>query len=159
MRMTARILGAALCVAGLASTEAAVAADRSAAYGSHGYARHDTAIARGYSGNLPSCADAHVHGYIASAFASREREYWGTGLSLSAFTRPVELGYRSWGPEFIPRRFCSASTVTNDGRRRAVYWLVAESLGTFSIGPGVDWCVTGLDYSYAYAPDCKMARP
>lgn len=114
---------------------------------------------RGYSGQLPSCADPGVHADIASSFAGREREYWGSSLELSSFTRPTEIGYRSWGPEFVPRRFCSASAYTSDGRKRQVYWLVAERQGFASVGTGVEWCVTGLDRSYAFAPGCKMARP
>lgn len=152
--MKTRILGAVLGLAGLAAADAAPAADLPY--------RHRPAravVTETVDPRLPSCADAGVHGYIVRAFAAREREYWGSGLVLSDFTRPYELGYRSWGSDFIPRRFCGAHTVTNDGRRREVYWLVAESLGTFGVGPGVDWCVTGLDRHYAYAPNCKMARP
>ncbi len=116
-------------------------------------------LVRGFSGALPSCADPGVQARIQSSFASREREYWSSGLELSSFTHYRELGYRSWGPEFVPRRFCGAEAYTSDGRRRGVYWLVADSQGFAGVGTGVEWCVTGLDRSYAFAPNCKMARP
>lgn len=117
------------------------------------------AVARGYTGLLPSCGDAHVHGEVAGAFSQTERLYWGTDLRLTAFIRPREIGYRTWGPSFIPRRFCSAGTYTTDGRLRTVVYSIAERQGFASLGWGVEWCVTGLDRSLAYAPDCKMARP
>ncbi|MGA0533315.1 hypothetical protein [Hansschlegelia sp. KR7-227] len=145
---------------GLAASGAAEAADyrgtRAQVVATHG---QGSALNRGYSGRLPSCADPRVHGTIAGYFARREREYWGSSLELTAFTRPTELGYASWGGEFIPRRFCSAHTVTTDGRRRQIYWVIAEGMAPGSVGPGFDWCVTGLDRHYAFAPDCKMARP
>jgi hypothetical protein len=120
----------------------------------------DPAYVRPYSGVLPVCHDPSIHGQIASSFAAREREYWHSGLVLSsAFYHPVELGYRSWGHSFIPRRFCEATAATNDGVTRKVFWLVAEKQGAFSTAPGIDWCVTGLDRNRTYAPDCKMEQP
>ncbi|MET0315145.1 MAG: hypothetical protein ABW275_12180, partial [Hansschlegelia sp.] len=50
-----------------------------------------TPFYRGYSGALPSCADPSVHSRIAGSFAGREREYWGSSLELSPFTRPTEI--------------------------------------------------------------------
>ncbi|MBB3971581.1 hypothetical protein [Hansschlegelia beijingensis] len=153
--LIAAAAGALLCIA---SGGAASAADYGYGGGSTARSASDS-FYRGYTGRLPSCADPHVHRQIRDAFAKRERMYWHSGLALSGFVRPAELGYRSWGVEFIPRRFCSAEAFTNDGVRRHVYWLVAEGQQWLSLGPGVDWCVTGLDRNYAYAPDCKMARP
>lgn len=137
----------------------AAAPAQAADYIAHkGYAG-DAGIYRGYTGVLPSCADPAVHSYIARRFAGTEREYWNSSLELTEFTRPRELGYRTWGYSFIPRRFCTAKTYTTDGRKRDVVFNIAEGLGGGSIGWGVEWCVTGLDRSYAYAPRCKMARP
>lgn len=120
--------------------------------------QNDLALTRGYSGALPSCADEGVQRQIAGAFSAREREYWGSSLTLSPFVHPVELGYRSWGASFVPRRFCAAGVATNDGKLRHVYWNVGEQLG-FALSTGLEWCVTGLDRNHAYSPDCKMARP
>jgi len=153
--LIAAAAGALLCFAG---TGAASAADYSSGASAGGNTAH-ASLYRGFTGRLPSCADPRVHHQIRDAFAKRERMYWHSGLALSDFARPAELGYRSWGAEFIPRRFCSAEAVTNDGVRRQVFWLVAEGQQWLSLGAGVDWCVTGLDRNYAFAPECKMARP
>ena len=147
-----------LCVLATALSAAATTAF-AADYGRTRTYQHDAAAERGYTGLLPSCADPDVHGKVAGAFSQTERLYWGTDLQLTTFIRPREIGYRTWGPSFVPRRFCSAGTVTTDGRLRTVVYSIAERQGPASLGYGVEWCVTGLDRSLAYAPDCKMARP
>jgi hypothetical protein len=121
--------------------------------------RADPAQSRGYTGALPSCADPEVEGRIAHGFAQTERTYWGSDLQLTGFVRQAEIGYRPWGRSFIPRRFCTATTVTTDGRRRQVSYSIREWQSWGTLSWGVEWCVGGLDRSYAYAPDCKMARP
>ncbi|WP_271199216.1 hypothetical protein [Methylopila turkensis] len=139
-------------VAVVAAGSAASAAD---------YARYESrqTVFRGYTGALPACGDERVLGHIAGRFASRERGYWGSSLELAGFSRTRELGYRSWGAEFIPRRFCAARVVTTDGRKRSVYYEIGEGFAFAGAGWDVNWCVTGLDRNLAYAPGCKMARP
>lgn len=124
------------------------------------YARHEPVILdRGYRGALPGCEDPHVHSKVAGAFAETERIYWGSRLQLTTFIRPRELGFRSWGYSFVPRRFCSATTHTTDGRRREVVYSIAEGQNFAGVGYGVEWCVTGLDRPRAYSPACRAARP
>jgi hypothetical protein len=109
--------------------------------------------------HLPACDNPNIYRRIASRFASRDATYWHTGLRVTGFTQPQELGYRPWGPDFVPRRFCSAMALTNEGALRPVYYAIGEGLGDVGIGTGVTWCVAGTDWNYAYAPDCKMAQP
>lgn len=108
---------------------------------------------------LPPCDSPGVFRKIAVAFEDKESEYWHSDLTLVTFNSPVELGYRPWGPEFIPRRFCVARTLVSDGIEREVYYSVGKDTGTLGIFDGVTWCVTGLDRNLAYAPGCKMAGP
>lgn len=121
--------------------------------------RADVGVERGYTGLLPACDDPAVESRVSGGFAATEREYWGSGLALSPFARQREIGYRSWGASFIPRRFCTANVVTNDGRRRLVSYNIRENQGFGSLSWGVEWCVSGLDRHHSYAPSCKMARP
>ena len=116
-------------------------------------------FSRGYTGLLPSCADPEVERRITSNFAHTERTYWNSDLQLTAFHRFGELAFSPWGPTFIPRRFCSAKTVTTDGKRREVVYSVREWQSWGTLSWGVEWCVTGLDRSMSYAPNCKMAAP
>jgi hypothetical protein len=114
---------------------------------------------RGYTGVLPACDDGKVLRRITWAFAEREKLYWEPVLSLQAFEIPHEVAYMPWGNEFIPRRYCRTNVLVSDGKKRPLWYSIGEGLGEASIGWGVEWCVTGLDYNRSFAPACKMARP
>ncbi len=112
-----------------------------------------------YSGEVPGCADPSVLAQIIGQFDQRESEYWGSGLTLDGFFEVAETGLRSNGPSFIPRRYCKARAGFNDGVMRKVTYTVGEQLGFIGIGPGVTWCVAGLDRNHAFAPHCRAAGP
>jgi hypothetical protein len=112
-----------------------------------------------YTGNLPACNDPGVLGTITSRFSSKESEYWASGLQIASFDQIGEAGYRTNGPDFIPRRYCAARALLNDGRMHQVTYWIGENLGMIGIGYGVEWCVAGLDRNWAYAPNCRAARP
>ncbi len=112
-----------------------------------------------YSGQINACDDPAVLGRIQSRFSAKEIEYWNSTLEIRGFDRVRQIGLRSWGLDHIPRRYCMARAMMNDGRRRAVSYWVGEDLGIIGWGFGVEWCVHGLDRNLAFAPDCKMARP
>jgi hypothetical protein len=111
----------------------------------------------GYSGALPPCADPSVLAEISSSFADREAEYWNSGLVIATFESAGEFGYRSTGLSFIPRRYCQARALFNDGRRRRVVYNIGEALGFIGLGSGVTWCVEGLDRNHAFSPNCRAA--
>lgn len=139
------------CLAGLASADAA---------GRRYVAPPDRAEERIVSmyGNLPGCDDPAVLSHLTNSFDSREATYWGPLQALS-YDRIAQLGFRSWGDDFIPRRFCTARLMLNNGVFHRVDYSVRENLGLFGMTWNVNWCVAGLDRQRSYAPDCKMARP
>ena len=108
---------------------------------------------------LPLCNHPGLFTTIASDFADKEREYWRSGARLVSFEAPIELGYRPWGPEFIPRRFCRTRAMASGGTVHDVFYSVGYQTGTLGIVHGVTWCVAGYDRNLAYAPGCKMAAP
>jgi len=112
-----------------------------------------------YSGMLPACDDPGVLSRIQSRFWNREAEYWNSGLEILGYDRVREIGFRSNGADYIPRRYCMARAYLNDQTARDVSYSVGEDLGFIGWGYGVEWCVSGLDRNYAFAPNCKMARP
>jgi hypothetical protein len=112
-----------------------------------------------YSGALPSCADPSVLERVSSKFAGVEDEYWKSGLKIVSYDFIREISYRGDGLDLIPRRYCQAKGIFNDGRVRPVTYNIGEELGFSSYGFGVELCVGGLDRENAYAPNCKMARP
>jgi hypothetical protein len=108
---------------------------------------------------LPLCSHPSLFTTIASDFEDKERGYWHSGARLTSFEEPVELGYRPWGPEFIPRRFCRTRAMVSAGTVHDVYYSVGYQTGTLGIVHDVIWCVDGYDRNLAYAPGCKMAGP
>jgi hypothetical protein len=127
-----------------------------------GLADTPPAEARGlvpYLGVIPACDEASVLAQIQSEFEHRETSFWQSGLVIEGFGEPREIGFRSNGLSYIPRRFCRAQALLNDGHQRNVTYEIAEALGFIGIGHGVTWCVTGLDRNHAFSPACKAAGP
>jgi hypothetical protein len=112
-----------------------------------------------YRGVLPRCDDPAVFGRIQTLFYQREAEFWKSGLAITGFDRAHEIGYRSNGLDYIPRRYCVAEALLNDSKVRKVSYSIDEDLGTIGFGFEVEWCVSGLDRLNAYAPHCTLAQP
>jgi hypothetical protein len=119
----------------------------------------DPAENRGYTASLPGCDDPAVLGSLSSSFSKRERRFADGRLAVAAFGHVKSLGFRPWGADYIPRRFCSATAQFNDGLVRRVDYSVREGLGLWGWTWDVNWCVQGLDRHWTYQPECQMARP
>lgn len=113
-----------------------------------------------YAGRIPVCDNPDVLGKISSRFSDTESEYWHSGLEIVSFREVAEIGLRSTGLDFIPRRYCIARATFNTGAVSTVSYAIGEDLGIIGFpGWGVDWCVEGLDRNRAASPACKMKRP
>jgi hypothetical protein len=112
-----------------------------------------------YASDLPPCNDWRVLSEITNRFAGREAVYWGSGLAVVNVDEIHEIGYRTNGETYIPRRYCAARGDFNDGISRGISYEIGENLGFVGIGWGVTWCVVGLDRNHAYSPRCKMTGP
>ena len=112
-----------------------------------------------YSGTVKVCEDPSAVGYIQGAFAERELDYWHSGLTILAFEDVREIGFRSTGLDYIPRRYCQARAIMNDHKVRSVSYQIVEGGGSIGFTDNVIWCVTGLDRDNAFQPACKMAEP
>ena len=112
-----------------------------------------------YSGIVPPCTEPGALEAIQSRFHDRETEYWHSGLEITAFNRVDEIGFRSNGLDYIPRRYCVAQAIMSDQKLRTVSFSIGEATGSIGFTDAVDFCVAGLDRFDAYAPSCKMARP
>ena len=113
-----------------------------------------------FSGDMPTCDDPSILGKISSRFSSREG-YWDSGLQIASFQGIVEVGYRSNGLDYYPRRYCMGSAVLNDGKARKITYAIggSESGWLGVLGSGVEWCIEGLDRNFAYGGNCRAARP
>jgi hypothetical protein len=108
-------------------------------------------------GRLPACE--HGLNSIVWEFAQKEDRFWNTGARILSFERVREIAYSPWAPGTIPRRFCTAVALVNDGRKHTVNFWIGEGTGLIGASWGVRWCVVGFDHNWAYNPNCKMARP
>jgi len=120
-----------------------------------------------YSGNLPSCDAPWAVQTIMWRFQQTRSEFWHSDLQMLFFDRIRELGYRSNGLSYIPRRYCAARVFLNDCdprvddrcKGRAVIYAIGENTNMIGWNDGVMWCVIGLDPSLAYAPNCQALKP
>ena len=112
-----------------------------------------------YSGQVPPCWAAGALSDIQTRFSAREDEYWHSGLSIAGFEDVHEIGFRSNGLDYIPRRYCQAHAVMSDQKVRTVDYSIVEAGGSIGFTDGVEWCVVGLDRENGFSPACQMAKP
>jgi hypothetical protein len=112
-----------------------------------------------FHANLPACEDAGVLDTLSSRFAARESRYWNSPLTVVGVEYPRQIAFRTNGLDVVPRRYCTATATTSDLKRRKVDYAIIEADGFLGFSWGLEYCVGGLDRSYAYAPYCKMVRP
>jgi hypothetical protein len=110
-----------------------------------------------YDGRVSECERALRT--ISSQFQEKESTFWNSPLQITGFDRIHETAFRPWQSDNIPRRYCSANAMLNDGKQRTVHYSIIEDGGYAAHGEGVEWCVTGLDRNWAYNPGCRAARP
>ncbi len=112
-----------------------------------------------YDAVVPLCEEAGPLDVIQSRFAQKEGRFWESELRIVGFEKVHEIAFRPWVADAIPRRFCRAVALVNDGKKRPVYYSINEDTGLIGASWGVEWCVVGLDRNWAFNPACRMARP
>jgi len=112
-----------------------------------------------YAGVLPTCTDPGVFERIRSLFHDRETEFWKSGLEIVNLDQVREIGFRTEGLDYIPRRYCRAQVYLNNQAVRPVSYSIVEDAGFAGFGYDVEWCVAGLDRNDAYGGYCRDARP
>jgi opacity protein-like surface antigen len=112
-----------------------------------------------YSGDIEQCDDSVALAYIKYYFADKEAEFWHSSLEILGFDNIKEIGYRSNGVQFIPRRYCVAQAHLNDQTTHAIVYQIQEHMGFAGYSDNEEWCVVGLDRNLAYAPACAILKP
>ncbi len=112
-----------------------------------------------YDGVLPPCDAPAALNKIRGRFSEKEGRFWHSDLAIVGFEKIRETAFRTWAPNTIPRRFCSAIVEISDGIKRPIHYAIGEDTGMIGASNGVEWCVVGLDRNMAFSPGCKMARP
>ncbi len=112
-----------------------------------------------YDAAVLHCDDGCVLNAISFYFWRQQADFWHSDLTIQSFDAVSQTGFRTNGPEFIPRRYCTARALFNDGRERMVKYNVINNGGFIGINHGVEFCVVGLDQNHAYSPACSAAGP
>jgi hypothetical protein len=110
-----------------------------------------------YDGVVAECEAALPT--ITSQFQEKESTFWNSALQITGYARVHETAFRPWQSDNVPRHFCTADAMLNDGKPRTVHYSIIEDGGFAGYGQGVEWCVVGLDRNWAYNPRCRAARP
>ncbi len=117
--------------------------------------------------HVPVCDDPAVLSTITGRFGDTENTYWGGVHAIAGYERVREIGFRSNGLDYIPRRYCVAKALIVNPRvppperpkSQTVVYSVGASEGIIGWTWGVEWCVVGLDREHAYEPACAVLRP
>ena len=112
-----------------------------------------------FSGDLPQCDDADYLTWIQARFAEKESTYWNSPLTIVGIDEVRQIGFRSNGAQYIPRRYCVADAHMSDLKTRRVIYQIQERTGFAGYAGSTEWCVVGLDRNNAYAPGCSVLRP
>ena len=112
-----------------------------------------------YDQVVPPCDNRTTLNRIIGDFQIKEAQFWNSRLEIVGIANIQQTALLPWAAQSIPRRFCSATAVINDGARHAMYYSIVEDTGLIGIDWGVNFCVVGLDRNFAYGPACRAARP
>jgi hypothetical protein len=112
-----------------------------------------------YDNTVPLCTEHGPLDKIMTRFGTKEYRFWNSDLEIVGFDNIREVAWEPWSSGTIPRRFCTASVMISDGKRRQINYSIIEDGGIIGTGYGVEWCVVGLDRNWAYNPSCRWARP
>ncbi|MBN9071228.1 MAG: hypothetical protein J0H34_06395 [Rhizobiales bacterium] len=58
----------------------------------------------------------------------------------------------------VARRYCGATALLSDGRKREVWYLIENGLGFAGMGDNVEFCVSGFDRWMVYNGRCRVLR-
>jgi hypothetical protein len=112
-----------------------------------------------YDAVMPPCDYPAALDKIIGNFHSKEVRFWNSELQILGIENIHQTAVLPWAAQDIPRRFCSGTAVINDGAKRAIFYSIAEDTGMIGVDWGVEFCVVGLDRSFAFGPACRAARP
>lgn len=143
-RLPALMTGLAMCVAGMAPSLPAQAADVLGAYpGSDSICGHSSVVSniqrnfRYQVTHVPHLPDVEIVDIYGARLTRHEP---------AAVRSPIE------------RRYCSGTARLSSGEDRTVWYLIEYGQGFASIGDNVEFCVSGFDRWNVYDGGCRVLR-
>jgi hypothetical protein len=88
-----------------------------------------------YDGRVKQCEAAL--GTITNQFWEKESIFWNSPLRITGYGDIRETAFRPWQSDNIPRRYCSAQVMLNDGNVHTVHYSIIEDGGFAGFGQGV----------------------
>ncbi len=120
----------------------------------------DVALAGGHHYvDARDCSDPAILKAVSKRFHYQSHEVHHDRLRIEDFTRVHQHRYYP-AKEFssIARRYCGATAILSDGRRRTVWYFIETHAGFAGIGNNVEFCVSGFDRWNVYNAHCRIAR-
>ncbi len=112
-----------------------------------------------FSADIPGCDDSDTLWWIKNRFGHTQATFWNSSLEIVNIDRIEEIGFRSNGASYIPRRYCVGRAELSDKKFHTLVYQVQERTGFVGYSEGMEWCVVGFDHLLAYAPSCSVLRP
>lgn len=108
---------------------------------------------------VPGCSDPVVLNRLMARFKETEASYWSSDLEILSVSNIRTTHFRANGVDFVPRRHCRGTAHLNNRRASRVYYEVTQDAGMVGHDFGLRFCVAAYDRQWAFAPECKAARP
>jgi hypothetical protein len=112
-----------------------------------------------YDRVMPGCDYPRALDRIIADLRSVGTRFWNSELQILGFENMRETAVLPWAAQSVPRRFCSGTVLINDGLRHQIYYSIAEDAGMIGMDWGVNFCIVGIDRSWAYNSACRSAQP
>ncbi|NJR13223.1 MAG: hypothetical protein HC779_01580 [Phyllobacteriaceae bacterium] len=120
-------------------------------------------MANGFGGRpdgvLPACTDAKVLASIQKRFDYASDRLYGGEIGIESLSRIHQHRIvRKPDNSVVLRKYCHATAMMNDGRKRTVWYLIEDGMGFAGYGDAVEFCVSGYERLRAYSGHCRVLR-
>ncbi|MCC6203971.1 MAG: hypothetical protein IT533_03200 [Hyphomicrobiales bacterium] len=104
------------------------------------------------------CEDSGILSRISAKFRHQVRNVPNLpDVSIEEFRRIHQHRYLPYAEDHpIARRYCGATALLSDGRKKDVWYLIEDGMGLAGIGQNVEFCVAGFDRWMVYNGRCRV---
>lgn len=104
------------------------------------------------------CENSAVLSRISAKFRHQVRNVPNLpDVSIDDFSKVHQHRYLPYSENHpIARRYCGATALLSDGRKRDVWYLIEDGMGLVGLGQNVEFCVAGFDRWMVYNGRCRV---
>lgn len=107
---------------------------------------------------LPECDSAGVLAKINRTLTIAESNVVRSGDPVAQLRTIRQSKLRDHGPRAFAQRFCRATGITENGRKKRVYYLIEARGGFAGYSYGVEACILGRDPWKIHGAYCRSLR-